>query len=114
MESKVLTLTSKTFYCKELVARPEASPLIIGRSGDLIPTLLRTVSRRHAQLRFEPHRGWLISDLESTNGTWLNGKPVGFTATPINHGDEISFGDELATYVAQLEGCKPPEASRAS
>ncbi|PDW01585.1 FhaA domain-containing protein [Candidatus Viridilinea mediisalina] len=47
------------------------------------------VSRHHAQLRYRQRRFW-ISDLGSTNGTFLNGAPVGETA--LSDGDTISLG----------------------
>lgn len=47
------------------------------------------VSRRHAILEFQ--RGtWQISDLDSTNGTWLNGRPV--RRAQLADGDEIQIG----------------------
>ena len=33
------------------------------------------VSRRHARLLYSP-QGWLLEDLQSTNGTFLNGAPL--------------------------------------
>ncbi|RRR65493.1 MAG: DUF2662 domain-containing protein [Candidatus Viridilinea halotolerans] len=47
------------------------------------------VSRHHAQLRYRQRRFW-ISDLGSTNGTSVNGAPVGETA--LSDGDTISLG----------------------
>jgi hypothetical protein len=50
-----------------------------------------TVSRLHAQLERTPD-GWLISDLESTNGTRLNGWRVR-GKVPVRAGDLVSFGN---------------------
>ena len=64
----------------------------IGRdaSCDLaIPDM--TVSRRHAQLE-RTKDGWLITDLESTNGTRVNGWRVR-GKVPIRAGDVVSFGN---------------------
>lgn len=47
------------------------------------------VSRHHAQLRYRQRRFW-ISDLGSTNGTFVNGAPVNETA--LNDGDTLSLG----------------------
>jgi hypothetical protein len=49
-----------------------------------------TVSRLHAQLERTPD-GWLLSDLESTNGTRVNGWRVR-GQVPVRVGDIVSFG----------------------
>jgi hypothetical protein len=49
-----------------------------------------TVSRLHAQLE-RTADGWLLSDLESTNGTRLNGWRVR-GKVPVGPGDLVSFG----------------------
>ncbi|MGH3209161.1 MAG: FHA domain-containing protein [Trebonia sp.] len=49
-----------------------------------------TVSRLHAQLERRPD-GWLLSDLESTNGTRVNGWRVR-GKIPVRAGDLVSFG----------------------
>jgi hypothetical protein len=64
----------------------------IGRdaSCDLaIPDM--TVSRRHARLE-RTKDGWLITDLESTNGTRVNGWRVR-GKVPVRVGDVVSFGN---------------------
>jgi hypothetical protein len=50
-----------------------------------------TVSRRHAQLE-RTKDGWLITDLESTNGTRVNGWRVR-GKVPVRAGDVVSFGN---------------------
>jgi hypothetical protein len=50
-----------------------------------------TVSRLHAQLERTPD-GWLLSDLESTNGTRVNGWRVR-GKVPVGPGDLVSFGN---------------------
>ncbi|MFJ9738288.1 FHA domain-containing protein [Streptomyces sp. NPDC101166] len=78
----------------------------IGRAPDndlVIDDLV--VSRRHAELHALPDGGYEIADLESHNGTYLNGLPV--TAAPIGPGDIVGIGhwafclvgDELQEYV---------------
>jgi hypothetical protein len=53
-------------------------------------------SRRHAELR--PRGGaWVITDLGSTNGTRVNGRPVQ-TPEVIRPGDEIEIGASLITF----------------
>ena len=48
------------------------------------------VSAEHAVLTFRG-RTWYVEDLESTNGTFVNGSPVESVA-PLGYGDEIQLG----------------------
>ena len=87
----------------------------IGRdaSCDLaIPDM--TVSRRHAQLE-RTEEGWLITDLESTNGTRVNGWRVR-GKVPVQAGDVVSFGNLETIFwrgddAAPLQGGDPPAPS---
>ncbi len=55
----------------------------------------RQVSRRHAEIRYQ-NGGFLIRDLGSTNGTWLNGHRLpAKRAYPLRPGDWVSFGKSL-------------------
>ena len=47
----------------------------LGRSGDCADLFSneKTVSRRHARIT-QREGGWMIEDIGSTNGTWVNGK----------------------------------------
>ena len=45
--------------------------LLIGRGSDQLPFTDQTVSRRHAELKPEGS-AWLLRDLNSANGTYLN------------------------------------------
>jgi hypothetical protein len=56
-----------------------------------------TVSRRHAQLE-RTTGGWLLTDLESTNGTRVNGWRVR-GKVPVRPGDLVSFGDCGAVFL---------------
>jgi len=49
-----------------------------------------TVSRRHAQLRFRDG-AWIVQDLDSTNGTRLNGQRIG--RSRLRPGDRLALGD---------------------
>jgi len=67
--------------------------IIIGRGGEAeirISDPSRRISRKHAALRFEDGR-LMIFDLDSTNGTFLNGRRV--EGAPISEGDVIRIGD---------------------
>ena len=62
-----------------------------------------TVSRRHAGL-YRCLRGWLLTDLGSTNGTTLNGWRVR-EAVPVGPGDRVSFG--AVTFVLREHAAFP-------
>ncbi|HEU5013705.1 MAG TPA: DUF3662 and FHA domain-containing protein [Roseiflexaceae bacterium] len=68
----------------------ESTLLTVGRglNNDVILEDTR-VSRNHAQLRYRSRRFW-ITDLSSTNGTYVNGEPVEERA--LRDGDVISLG----------------------
>jgi hypothetical protein len=64
-----------------------------------------TVSRQHAQLE-RGNDGWLLSDLESTNGTRVNGWRVR-GQVPVKAGDLVSFGS-LEVILAPSDEAAPP------
>jgi pSer/pThr/pTyr-binding forkhead associated (FHA) protein len=72
---------------------------IIGRSsGASIGLLDPEVSRRHA--RFELARGVVyLTDLQSSNGTFLNGKLLGNEGIEVRPGDDIDVGNTRISVV---------------
>ncbi|PHQ33483.1 EAL domain-containing protein [Rhodopirellula bahusiensis] len=63
----------------------DQEPFIVGRkSGVAMKLQFRTVSGNHAELKIEDSK-LIVRDLESTNGTYLNGKRV---TEPVLVGDE--------------------------
>lgn len=68
----------------------ESTLLTVGRglNNDVILEDTR-VSRHHAELRYKTRRFW-VSDLGSTNGTFVNGERV--TEQALRNGDTISLG----------------------
>jgi pSer/pThr/pTyr-binding forkhead associated (FHA) protein len=88
--------------------RAAGNRFTIGRdaSCDLAITDM-TISRQHAQLERTPD-GWLLSDLESTNGTRVNGWRVR-GQVPVRVGDRVSFGSlEVILSAATLRGDDSP------
>jgi hypothetical protein len=67
-----------------------AEELVVGRhpSCDIVLTSA-SVSRRHAQLRFRDGT-WILQDLKSTNGTWVNDARVG--RCQLRPGDRVELG----------------------
>jgi len=50
-----------------------------------------SVSRRHAEVR-RTEDGWVVKDLESTNGSYVNGNRVSMAEVPISARDIVQFG----------------------
>jgi hypothetical protein len=73
-----------------------SGPLTIGRRGCDITITADVVSVRHASIA-NHHGSWVLSDLGSTNGTWVNGEYV--TSAALVHNDEVSFGRGGPRYV---------------
>jgi hypothetical protein len=66
--------------------------LLIGRHEDCDVVLSDpSVSRRHARLVFRDGN-WIVQDLHSTNGTSLNGTPVG--RSELRPGDQLTVGTQ--------------------
>jgi predicted amidophosphoribosyltransferase len=91
-----------------LVEQPE---LLIGRTDQVsgvYPDIDLTphggdeggVSRRHAKLIHEGN-AWFIMDLDSTNGTYVNGTELTpKTRAPLNSGDQLSLGEIEVVFYA--------------
>jgi DNA-binding response OmpR family regulator len=62
--------------------------------ADLVVPLSR-VSRQHARI-IRDGRGYAIRDLDSRNGTFINGKPIGADLQPLKDGDQIGLGGTIA------------------
>lgn len=76
--------------------RLEGFPVVLGRrdSCDIVlPDA--SVSRRHA--RIEPQKGnWVVTDLGSSNGTFVNG--VRIESTALSPGDSVKLGATLCAF----------------
>jgi two-component system NtrC family sensor kinase len=84
---------------------PDA-PTLIGRDSRQLPLTDNTVSRRHAELH-PVGDGWILKDLGSSNGTYINGARVDNTYA-LKLGDQMRVGKTILVYGAQ------PGVSRAN
>ena len=70
--------------------RLSAGRLVLGRSSSCQLVFTDdSVSRRHAELRVADGR-WILRDLGSSNGTWVNGRRV--MEAEVAPGDEVYLG----------------------
>ncbi|HTM40685.1 MAG TPA: sigma 54-interacting transcriptional regulator [Terriglobales bacterium] len=87
----------------------ESPEVTIGReAGNLVCVQSAWVSRRHCALRREGG-SVVVQDLESRNGTFVNGIPV--TQQQLKDGDLLTVGDCSFRFVCQAE---PPAAQSAA
>jgi len=91
-----------------IVAEGKRMPLgqhggLVGRSRDCDVVLSDSnVSRRHAEIRPDGRDGWVITDLGSTNGVRVNGRPIApGQRTPLRPGDELDLGTVGARFEVQ-------------
>jgi hypothetical protein len=69
---------------------PLGDKSVVGRNPDSDLQLpVGTVSRRHAEVE-RVEDGWMVRDLHSENGTWVNGERI--WERRIVDGDEVQFG----------------------
>src|SRR4051812_7112065 len=77
------------------------SPFHIGRErGCDVEVADNHVSRRHAEVSLSG-RTWVIRDLQSSNGLFVNGKRV--DAAPIGHGVQVTLGEDGPTLSIEPE-----------
>jgi len=72
---------------------PANEPQLIGRSSEALPISDTTVSRRHAELTPDDGR-WYLRDLESANGTFVNGHRIA-ERVQLQAGDQVRCGSTL-------------------
>jgi len=71
--------------------------IIVGRAAECDVVLAdQRVSRRHAEVRRQ-EEGFILRDLGSTNGTWLNGRRLNAPAL-LHDGDVIEIGSARFTF----------------
>src|SRR5918993_1701733 len=72
---------------------------LVGRESRALPLSDNTVSRRHAEL-VPGDDGWILRDLGSSNGTYINGLRV-TNRYQLKLGDQIRVGRTLMVFGAQ-------------
>jgi len=79
-----------------------AEETLIGRNPTTDVTLLdENISREHALILFDADAGtYTIEDLQSTNGTKVNGK--GVRSQALVHGDEIQIGHTVFRFESKV------------
>ncbi len=87
--SNLATGASKRFYSKDGLWTIGRDP----RQSD-IAIADRRLSRCHAALQYIAKQGFIISDLESTNGTYVNGEKLQ-RVYALRDGDRIRIGSSL-------------------
>jgi FHA domain len=86
----MLTLVAERTPLKAYELKPTG--LSIGRGEDMDIVIDNvSVSRRQARVHQAPDGRWMVEDLASANGTFVNGERL-TTARPLSRGDEITFG----------------------
>jgi len=85
--------------------RPE---MFIGRHEDCDIVLDdRTVSRRHARITRD-QKGYILSDLDSKNGTFVNGEPAA-EGCRLQDGDDIQVAISFRLTFVDAGATAPPE-----
>src|SRR4029078_3906824 len=74
-------------------------PALVGRESRQLPLSDNTVSRRHAEL-IPGNEGWVLRDLGSSNGTYINGLRV-TNRYILKLGDQIRVGRTLMVFGGQ-------------
>ena len=75
---------------------PDDEPQLIGRSSEALPLQDPTISRRHSELTPDDGR-WYINDLQSNNGTFVNGRRV-IERRLLQPGDQIRTGNTILMF----------------
>ena len=85
-----------------------SEPLLLGRHSEQIPLTDNTASRRHARM-WQDNGTWFLEDLDSANGTFLNGVRV-TAPMRLKRGDQIKIGSTLLVLSGPPKGEPLPES----
>lgn len=89
-------------------SHPLQASMLVGRVDDASLCLsMESISRQHARLTPAGDEV-LVEDLDSANGTWINGKRI--SRGQARHGDEIRFDKERFQLLVPGQAVPPPKA----
>ena len=77
---------------------------IVGRQSRTVHITDGTVSRHHAKLSLSSGH-WILEDLGSGNGTYLNGVRMA-SPSPVKRGDQIRCGSTLLVFGVGEDGLR--------
>jgi transcriptional regulator with GAF, ATPase, and Fis domain len=80
---------------------PEGEATLGRDPANAVPVIDPSVSRRHCLLVCDEQGHFQVRDLDSRNGTLVNGLPV--KEQSIRHGDEIATGDSIFLFLTEEE-----------
>src|SRR5206468_10717642 len=80
--------------------RPDLHSFPTRRSSDLVQVSDNEISRRHAEIR-KDEQGYLLVDLGSSNGTFVNAEQV--TERRLVNGDRVQLGRTLLLFTRSEE-----------
>ena len=78
------------------IAVPENGPFVLGRTRKGLDLQDALVSLEHAEITFRAGQGYLITDLGSQSGTYVDGRPVSPGPVRIKVGSRIALGESVA------------------
>jgi len=92
--------------------RTSDGAVVLGRVSHQFQLSDQGASRRHAEIRSD-NGVWVLVDLNSSNGTYLNGQRI-VRPNILKHGDHIKIGTTLLVFSGQdqVEGFSGPEMIR--
>lgn len=70
-------------------------PLMVGRSAKGLRVPDPLVSIQHAEIRWEAKRGYVVVDLDSAHGTWVDEECIRKASRPIGVGSRLRFGESV-------------------
>lgn len=99
---------------RQQINLPEHGEFVLGRSSDAFRTNGEArskdqVSRQHARFYREPTGDLYVQDLQSANGTYLDGVPVGGSGSRIRAGQVLRLAQDVDCRVIRLNEHGEPE-----
>ena len=91
------------------ISLPDGEATIGRDPTNVVPIIDPSVSRKHCLLRQEEDGRFQIKDLDSRNGTMVNGLPV--KQQWLRHGDEIATGDSAFVFLSEEDDRVAPAST---